>query len=95
MIDPKKILKILRQQKINYFTGVPDSTLKGLITELMKIKKITHRIAVNEGNAIGSAIGYFMATRKVPLVYMQNSGLTNALNPILTLSKLSTLSILA
>ena len=54
----------------------------------MKLKKITHRIAVNEGVAVGSAIGYFMATKNVPLVYMQNSGLTNALNPILTLSKL-------
>ncbi len=88
MINPKEIIKVLLKQKIKFYTGVPDSTLKGFITELMKLKNISHRVAVNEGNAIGSAIGYYLATKKVPLVYMQNSGLTNALNPILTLSKL-------
>ncbi len=90
MINPKQILKVLLKQKIKFYTGVPDTTLKGFITELMKLKSISHRVAVNEGNAIGSAIGYYLATKKVPLVYMQNSGLTNALNPILTLSKLYT-----
>ncbi len=88
MINPKEFLRLFIKEKIRFYTGVPDSTLKGFITELMSSKKISHRIAVNEGNAIGSAIGYHLATSKVPLVYMQNSGLPHAINPILTLSKL-------
>ena len=45
-----------------------------------------HIISANEGSAIGIAIGYNLATQKIPLVYMQNSGLGNAINPILSLA---------
>jgi len=45
-----------------------------------------HIIAVNEGNAFSLALGYFLATKKIPMVYMQNSGLGNAINPLLSLA---------
>ena len=45
-----------------------------------------HVIAANEGSAIGIAIGYNLATQKIPLVYLQNSGLGNAVNPLLSLA---------
>lgn len=59
----------------DFLVGVPDSTLAGL----------GGIIAANEGNAVGLAVGYHLATGKTPVVYMQNSGLWNALNPITSL----------
>ena len=87
MIQPKNIIKILKDKGIKFFAGVPDSTLKGLISELMITKGIILRESFNEGNAVASAIGYNISTSKIPFVYMQNSGLTNALNPFLTLAE--------
>lgn len=71
---------------IDFFTGVPDSLLKNFCLCLDdKVGKNNHIIAANEGNAIGLAAGYYLGTGKVPLVYMQNSGIGNAFNPIISL----------
>ncbi len=72
----------------DFFTGVPDSQLKGLCDYFSKefgknSKK--HIIAANEGNAAAIAAGYHLATGKTPVVYMQNSGEGNAVNPIASL----------
>ena len=85
MIDPKKIIKIFNKKKINFFAGVPDSTLKSFISELNTNKKIKHVVSVNEGSSVASAMGYYLSTKKTALVYMQNSGIGHALNPILSL----------
>ena len=47
MINPKQILKVLLKQKIKFYTGVPDTTLKGFITELMKLKSISPEALLN------------------------------------------------
>jgi len=87
MISPENIIKTFKKNKINFFAGVPDSTLKGFITQLTQTKGVIVRESFNEGNAVASAIGYNISSSKIPLVYMQNSGLTNALNPLLTLAE--------
>ena len=75
-----KIYLIFLKNKINYFTGVLDSVLKAT-NEFFKIKSENkHFITSNEGSAVAMAIGYHLATKN-PCVYMQNSGLGNALNP--------------
>ena len=81
MIQPKELIDLLKRNKINFFTGVPDSVLKNLSPYFEKNKK-KHISAVNEGNAIAIASGYHMATKKIPCVYFQNSGLGNAVNPL-------------
>ena len=70
-----------------FFTGVPDSQLKPLCTYLMANFGISdkHIIAANEGNAVGLAAGYHLATGKTPVVYLQNSGLGNIINPVASL----------
>ena len=71
-----------------FFTGVPDSQLKALCDYLMNtygIDRDHHIIAANEGNSIGLAAGYHLATGKVPVVYMQNSGEGNIINPVASL----------
>ena len=72
----------------DFYTGVPDSQLKALCNYLMKtygIDPLHHVIAANEGNCAALAAGYHLATGKVPVVYMQNSGEGNAINPIASL----------
>ncbi len=71
----------------DFFVGVPDSQLKPLCNYLMQTYGIGehHLIAANEGNAAGIAAGYHLATGKVPVVYMQNSGEGNVVNPLLSL----------
>ena len=71
-----------------FYTGVPDSQLKALCDCLMNtygIDRAHHIIAANEGNCVGIAAGYHLATGKVPAVYMQNSGEGNIINPIASL----------
>ena len=72
----------------DFYTGVPDSKLKALSTFLMSkynLDKNHHIIAANEGNAVGIAAGVYLSTKKIPVVYMQNSGEGNAVNPIASL----------
>lgn len=86
MICSKDFYGLLENSGIGFFTGVPDSLLKSFcafVTESVSSDK--HIIAANEGGAVGIALGYHMATNKTPLVYMQNSGLGNIVNPVLSL----------
>ena len=85
MIDAKKFVSFIRKLGIKYFTGVPDSVLDEFIKEIQNNKKINHEPTNNEGAAIALGAGYYLATGKIPFVYMQNSGLCNATNPILSL----------
>ena len=74
-------------REFEFFTGVPDSQLKALCNWLMAEYGISrqHIIAANEGNAAALAAGYHLATGKVPVVYMQNSGEGNIINPVASL----------
>ena len=88
MINTKEFYDFLVKEGVDYFVGVPDSQLKEFcdtITDLLGIGD-KHIIAANEGNAVGLAAGYHLATGKTGLVYLQNSGLGNAVNPITSLT---------
>ena len=72
----------------DFYTGVPDSQLKALCNYLMNSYGIDpkhHVIAANEGNCTALAAGYHLATAKIPVVYMQNSGEGNIINPVASL----------
>ncbi len=80
--------KFLQIIGADFYTGVPDSQLKALCDYLIDkygTDKNHHIIAANEGNSVGIAAGYHLSTGKVPVVYMQNSGEGNAINPITSL----------
>jgi len=86
MINTEKFFNILSSE-IELFTGVPDSLLKdlcGCITD--NVSEGKHIIAANEGAAVAIAAGHYLATGKPALVYMQNSGIGNATNPLLSLA---------
>ena len=74
-------------KKYDFFTGVPDSLLKPLCSYLMETYGVSehHVIAANEGNAAALAAGYHLATGKTPVVYLQNSGIGNIINPVASL----------
>lgn len=86
-MNTEKFFHILQENGIDFFTGVPDSLLKDLGNYFYQnISHHNHIIAANEGNAIGLAAGSYIASGKVPLVYLQNSGLGNTVNPLLSMA---------
>lgn len=87
MINSEIFLNTLKSEGVEFFTGVPDSYLNGFCNHLLEcVSPDRHIIAANEGNAVGIAAGYYFSTNTIPLVYMQNSGMGNALNPIVSLA---------
>lgn len=87
MIDVSSFYSELALQKISFFTGVPDSLLKDVCAFISdNATENNHIIAANEGAAVALAVGNYLATGKVPLVYMQNSGFGNSVNPILSIA---------
>ena len=87
MINPSKFLTALRDMGVDFFSGVPDSLLKDFCACVShELTETSHVITANEGAAIGLSIGHYLGTGQIPLVYMQNSGLGNIVNPLLSLA---------
>ncbi len=87
MVNQKELFDALKDMGVDFFTGVPDSLLNNFCLYMVQhIPDGQHVMAANEGNAIGIAAGHYMATGKIPVVYMQNSGIGNATNPLLSLT---------
>ena len=82
-----KLLEELEKMGIDTIAGVPDSTLKQFCDGIENYKGgLSHYVTVNEGAAVGLAIGSFLASGKPACVYMQNSGIGNAVNPLASLA---------
>lgn len=86
MISADILCKDFMDNEIDFFTGVPDSYLNAFCNYLLDNYPDRNVIAANEGNAVAIASGYYIATGKIPLVYMQNSGIGNAVNPLASLA---------
>jgi len=86
MINSKKLYKIFSKNSISFFTGVPDSVLKYFTNFIEDLKINNHIIATNEGSAVALGIGYYLSKKKIPCIYMQNSGLGNAINPLISIA---------
>ena len=87
MVDQKQLFDSLQGLGVDFFTGVPDSLLNNFCLYLTQnIPDGKHVMAANEGNAVAIAAGHYLATGNIPLVYMQNSGIGNATNPLLSLT---------
>lgn len=87
MVNPASFYNTLIENKVDFFSGVPDSLLKNLCAYITDHSpKQRNIIAPNEGCAVALAAGHYMATGDIPIVYMQNSGIGNAINPLLSLA---------
>lgn len=87
MVSVENFYKTLNECGVTLFAGVPDSLLKNLCAYITDNSDPAHNIiAANEGCAVGLAAGHYLATGKLPVVYMQNSGIGNAVNPLLSLA---------
>ena len=87
MIDTQKFYDCLISHNMDFFAGVPDSLLKQLCACISTNSDASHNIiAANEGNAVAIAAGYHLSTGKYGVVYMQNSGEGNAVNPLMSLT---------
>ncbi|EDO39637.1 predicted protein [Nematostella vectensis] len=86
-LDPKDFYNAMRQHNMDFFCGVPDSLLKDFCAYVATVTpKSHHVITANEGQAIALASGYHMATGKSAVVYLQNSGIGNIVNPLMSLA---------
>lgn len=88
MLNPQQFLDVLCGQGIGFYAGVPDSLLKDFcaclsVQPASRLRAVT---AANEGAAVALAAGHYMASGKPALVYMQNSGEGNAVNPLASLT---------
>ena len=87
MISPKFFIETLDKLGIIFYAGVPDSLLKQICAYITDtLPREQNIIAANEGGAMGIAAGYHLATGKIPVVYMQNSGEGNIINPLASLT---------
>ena len=87
MINPKFFYDTLASYGIDFYAGVPDSLLKNLCAYITDHADVQHNIiAANEGGAMGLAAGHYLATGQIPVVYMQNSGEGNIINPLASLT---------
>jgi len=87
MLNCSSFFQILLDNDIGFFSGVPDSLLKNFLAYIADAcSKKRHVITANEGNAVALAVGYHLATGKYGAVYMQNSGLGNSANPLISLA---------
>jgi len=94
MIAPDNFFNFLIKNQIDFFTGVPDSLLKDICAYISDHSTHSkHIITANEGNAIALATGHYLSSKKLSLVYMQNSGLGNAINPLTSLTNSEVYSI--
>lgn len=86
MIEVRDLFFKLKKQGIKNFSGVPDSVLKYFTNYLDRIKTINHITCSNEGGAVANAIGEYLSKKKLSCVYMQNSGMGNAINPLISIA---------
>ena len=87
MVNQQELFQELDKLGVKFFTGVPDSLLNDFCLYMVNnIPDGHHVMAANEGNAIAIAAGNYLATGNIPVVYMQNSGIGNATNPLLSLT---------
>ena len=68
MIKINSLIKVLKKNNSNFFTGVPDSVLKELSLFLKDKDKKTHILATNEGSAVSIGIGHYLSTKKIPCI---------------------------
>jgi phosphonopyruvate decarboxylase len=84
-LKPESLLRAFVDNGVYFYSGVPDSVLGPFCHCIQDTPSTDNIVAANEGNAIGHGVGYYAATSNVPLVYMQNSGLGNAIDPLVSL----------
>ncbi len=81
----EELIQLLTENQYKLIAGVPDSIFKDFLTSINHTCNLQHIICNNEGEACSIACGFHLATNQIPIVYMQNSGLGNCINPLTSL----------
>src|SRR4030067_2487354 len=89
MPAPKEFVKILKENELGPFIGVPCTILAPLISYgIDNPKELNSLNPANEAHALGLATGFYLGSKKIPIVFMQNSGLGNIVNPLTSLNQI-------
>ena len=84
------LLGLLKQQKYEFFSGVPCSNFADLFEQVSLDRDIASVPAANEGSALAFAVGAALAGRR-SVVALQNSGLGNIINPLTSLVQVNSI----
>ena len=84
-MDPEVLYYSLTKNSFDFFTGIPDTNISGLVQCIEKFSHENHILVTSEAEAIGVASGHYISSGRFPVVYMQNDGFANALNPVTSL----------
>ena len=87
-VDAVALVHLMCKSGMQRFFGVPDSVLKSFCRaadQPVEDVATTHVICCNEGTALTTASGWHLATGDIPVVYCQNSGFGNMVNPLMSL----------
>lgn len=82
------LINEFKKHGIGPYIEVPCSILAPLISGLLDDPSCEVIKPVNEAVAMGIAAGSFLATRRIPMVLMQNSGFCNTLNCLTSLNQM-------
>uniref|UniRef100_A0A0B6ZR59 2-hydroxyacyl-CoA lyase 2 n=1 Tax=Arion vulgaris TaxID=1028688 RepID=A0A0B6ZR59_9EUPU len=86
-LHPGIFYNAVKDSGVQFFCGVPDSLLKDFCAYVTKNSTDKeHIITANEGAAVALAAGYHLSSGKTAMVYLQNSGLGNMVNPLMSLA---------
>lgn len=85
MLKSSQLVNLLKKEDLNFITGIPCSIFKYFLAYLNKTERMKHISVSSEGEACALAVGYYLSTKKIPIIYMQNSGLGNSVNPLTSL----------
>ena len=89
MVAPGKFVEALNENKLGPFIGVPCSILAPLISHVLdNPEEMEYLNPANEAHALGLATGFYLGTEKIPVVFLQNSGLGNIVNPLTSLNQI-------
>jgi phosphonopyruvate decarboxylase len=87
VLDCKTFYDALAGRGLRFYAGVPDSLLKDFCAYVTAhAADDAHVITANEGSAVALAAGHYLATGMPGVVYLQNSGLGNTVNPLTSLA---------
>ena len=95
MVSPKEFVRALNENELGPLMGVPCSILAPLLSYVLdNPSEMAYFNPANEAHALGLAAGFYLGNNKIPVVFLQNSGLGNIVDPLTSLHQIYRIPVL-
>ncbi len=89
MVSPREFVNVLNENELGPFMGVPCSVLAPLLSYILDNPlEMEYYNPANEAHALGLAAGFYLGSKKIPIVFLQNSGLGSIIDPLTSLHQI-------